>query len=108
MRTTRLKTAKTSEATRKRADPPCSDRRALVVTDQRLYGRCMTNHERITVEPDKRSGRPCIRGMRITVDDVLAHLDSGMSEAEILADFPYLEPADIQACLAFANDRAES
>jgi len=50
-------------------------------------------------------GKPCIRGMRITVDDVLGYLASGMSEAEVLADFPYLEAEDIQACRAFAMER---
>jgi uncharacterized protein (DUF433 family) len=65
----------------------------------------MDYRERITIEPDKRGGRPCIRGMRITVYDVLEYLASGMTEAEILADFPYLEAEDIRACLAFAADR---
>ena len=64
----------------------------------------MNYHERITIEPDKRGGRPCIRGLRITVYDVLDYLASGMSDAEILADFPYLEPDDIRASLAFAAD----
>ena len=59
----------------------------------------------ITVEPDKRSGKPCIRGMRITVYDVLEYLASGMSEDEILADFSELTREDIKACLAFAADR---
>jgi uncharacterized protein (DUF433 family) len=59
----------------------------------------------ITVEPDKRSGKPCIRGLRITVDDVLEYLASGMSEEEILADFSELTREDIKACLAFAADR---
>lgn len=58
--------------------------------------------DRITIEPDKRGGKPCIRGMRITVYDILGYLASGMSEAQILADFPYLEPEDIRAALAFA------
>ena len=58
--------------------------------------------ERITVEPGKRSGQPCLRGMRITVKDVLEYMAGGMTEAEILHDFPYLEPDDIRACLAFA------
>jgi uncharacterized protein (DUF433 family) len=58
--------------------------------------------DRITIEPDKRGGKPCIRGMRITVYDVLDYLASGMTEAEILSDFPYLEPDDIRASLAFA------
>ena len=60
---------------------------------------------RITIEPGKRSGKPCIRGMRITVYDVLEYLASGMSEDEILDDFPELEKDDIRACLAFAADR---
>ena len=59
----------------------------------------------ITIEPGKRGGQPCIRGLRITVDDVLDYLASGMTVEEILADFPYLEDRDIRACLAFAADR---
>lgn len=59
----------------------------------------------ITIEPGKRGGKPCIRGLRITVYDVLEYLASGMSADEILADFPDLEPDDIRACLAFAADR---
>jgi len=59
----------------------------------------------ITVEPGKRSGKPCIRGMRITVYDVLEYLASGMTHAEILHDFPYLTEEDILATLAFAADR---
>jgi uncharacterized protein (DUF433 family) len=65
----------------------------------------MDYRERITIEPGKRSGKPCIRGMRITVYDVLEYLASGMSEAEIIHDFPELEVEDIRACLAFAADR---
>lgn len=61
--------------------------------------------QRITVEPGKRSGKPCIRGMRLTVSDVLEYLASGMTEAEILADFPELTLDDIRACLAFAAER---
>ena len=60
---------------------------------------------RITIEPGKRGGRPCIRGMRIAVYDVLDYLASGMTVREILADFPYLVEEDIRACLAFAADR---
>jgi uncharacterized protein (DUF433 family) len=60
---------------------------------------------RITIEPGKRSGKPCIRGMRVTVYDVLEYLASGMSEEEILSDFPELKKDDIRACLAFAADR---
>ena len=59
----------------------------------------------ITIEPGKRSGKPCVRGLRITVSDVLDLLASGMSEADILADFPDLTLDDIRACLAFAADR---
>ena len=59
----------------------------------------------ITVEPGKRSGKPCIRGLRITVYDVLDYLAGGMSEDEILRDFPELSREDIRACLAFAADR---
>ena len=61
--------------------------------------------DRITIEPGKRSGKPCIRGMRITVGDVLDYLASGMTEDEILADFPDLEREDIRAVLSFAADR---
>jgi uncharacterized protein (DUF433 family) len=59
----------------------------------------------ITVEPGKCGGKPCIRGLRISVYDVLSYLASGMSHAEILADFPDLTEADILACLAYAADR---
>ena len=59
----------------------------------------------ITIEPGKRSGKPCIRGMRITVSDVLGYLASGMTEQQVLEDFPYLTREDIRACLAFAADR---
>ena len=57
--------------------------------------------DRITIEPGKRSGQPCIRRMRITVDDVLEYLAGGMTEEEVLADFPYLTPEDILACHEF-------
>jgi uncharacterized protein (DUF433 family) len=59
----------------------------------------------ITIEPGKRSGKPCIRGTRITVMDVLEYLAGGMSVAEILEDFPELTEEAIRACLAFAADR---
>jgi uncharacterized protein (DUF433 family) len=59
----------------------------------------------ITIEPGKRSGKPCIRGMRITVQDILEYLASGMTIDEILQDFPELTRDDIRACLAFAADR---
>jgi uncharacterized protein (DUF433 family) len=65
----------------------------------------MDYRNRITMEPGKRGGKPCIRGMRITVYDVLEYLSSGMTVEEILADFDYLTREDILACLAYAADR---
>jgi uncharacterized protein (DUF433 family) len=62
---------------------------------------------RITLEPGKRGSKPCIRGMRITVYDVLGWLASGMSVKEILGDYPELEVADVQACLTFAAAREQ-
>ena len=59
----------------------------------------------VTIEPGKRGGRPCIRGMRIAVSDVLGWLAAGMSHEEILSDYPELTEDDIRACLAFAADR---
>jgi uncharacterized protein (DUF433 family) len=59
----------------------------------------------ITVEAGKRGGKPCIRGMRITVSDVLSYLAAGMSEDEVLRDFPHLTREDIRACLSFAAER---
>ena len=63
--------------------------------------------ERITFNPKQCGGRPCIRGMRIRVKDVLDLLAAGVSEAEVLADFPCLEKEDIRACLAFAAEQAD-
>ncbi len=65
----------------------------------------MGYQNRITIEAGKRGGKPCIRGLRITVYDVLEYLASGMSEDQILRDFPDLAREDIRACLAFAADR---
>jgi uncharacterized protein (DUF433 family) len=65
----------------------------------------MNYHQIITIEPDKRGGKPCIRRMRITVYDVLGWLAEGMSFAEILDDFPELTEEDIKACLEYAADR---
>lgn len=65
----------------------------------------MDCHDIITIEPGKRGGKATIRGMRITVQDVLEYLAGGMSEDEILSDFPELDREDIRACLAFAADR---
>ncbi len=59
----------------------------------------------ITFEPGKRSGKPCIRGMRITVYDVLSYLAAGSSQTQVLEEFPYLTNEDILACLSFAADR---
>ncbi len=59
----------------------------------------------ITMQPGKRGGKACVRGLRITVADVLGYLASGMTHEQILSDFPYLTEQDILACLAFAADR---
>ncbi len=67
---------------------------------------CMKSYQEIiTVEPGKRGGKPCIRGMRMTVYDVLEYLASGMTTEQILRDFPYLTADDIRACLQYAADR---
>ena len=65
----------------------------------------MDDESLITLDPEKRSGQPCIRGLRITVQDVLSYLASGMSHAEILHDFPELTEADLRACLTYAANR---
>ena len=65
----------------------------------------MDYHDRIVLDPEIRFGKPTVRGTRITVGDVLSYLAAGMSEAEILSDFPSLTREDIRACLAFAADR---
>jgi uncharacterized protein (DUF433 family) len=69
------------------------------------YGLGMDYTHLITIEPGKRSGQPCIRGLRITVRDILEYLAAGMPVDEILADFPDLTAEDIRACVAFAADR---
>src|SRR5258708_34474901 len=69
------------------------------------YSGSMNYGGRITMEPGKRGGKPCIRGLRITVYEVLEYFASGMSQEEILRDFPDLTMEDIRACLAFAADR---
>ena len=61
-------------------------------------------HERVVLDPDVRFGKPVVRGTRITVGDVLGYLASGMTEDEVLADFPQLTRDDLRACLAFAAD----
>jgi uncharacterized protein (DUF433 family) len=67
----------------------------------------MNLFDRITVEPDKCGGRPCIRGLRVRVTDILGMLAQGVSQDEILRDFPYLEPDDIKATLAYAARQAD-
>jgi uncharacterized protein (DUF433 family) len=69
------------------------------------YLPAMSLRDRITTDPAIRSGKPLIRGTRMTVTDVLEYLAGGMSEDEILADFPYITREDIRACLAFAAER---
>jgi uncharacterized protein (DUF433 family) len=68
----------------------------------------MSYREIITIEPGKRAGKPCIRGMRITVADILSYLAAGMNVEQILADFPYLTEQDILASLSYAADRENS
>lgn len=65
----------------------------------------MDYRDYITIEPNKRGGKPCVRGLRITVYEVLEYLASDMTEAEILSDFPDLTAEDLKACIAFAADR---
>jgi uncharacterized protein (DUF433 family) len=77
----------------------------FVILEGRWYYRVMDYESIITIEPGKRGGKPCIRGLRITVYDILEYLASGMSEDDILRDFPDLTREDIRASLAFAADR---
>ena len=65
----------------------------------------MNYHDYITMEPNKRGGKPCVRGLRITVYEVLEYLASEMTEQDILEDFPDLTREDLKACLAYAADR---
>lgn len=83
------------------------DRLFAVVALTRYCARMldMRIEDHITIEPDKCGGKPCIRGLRITVADVLDYLAGGMTTAEILHDFPDLHEGDIRACLAFAARR---
>ena len=67
----------------------------------------MSEQNIITIEPGKRSGKPCIRGMRITVYDVLSYLAAGLTYEELLEDFPYLTKQDILACLNYAAEREQ-
>ncbi len=70
-----------------------------------MYDPYMDYSHLITIDPEKRSGQPCIRGLRMTVQDVLEYLAAGMTFDEILVDFPELTVDDIRACLAYAADR---
>jgi uncharacterized protein (DUF433 family) len=72
---------------------------------QSCYDEAMNYAKIITLEPGKRGGKPCIRGLRVTVYDVLENLAGGMSHEDILREFPYLTDEDIRACLAYAADR---
>lgn len=65
----------------------------------------MSPLDRISLDPNVRFGKPCVRGTRITVGDILGYLASGMTEGELLADFPQLTPDDVRACLAYAAER---
>jgi len=65
----------------------------------------MDYRDRVVIDPEIRFGKPCVRGTRITVGDVLSYLASGMSEQELLSDFPQLTREDVRACLAFAAER---
>ncbi len=77
----------------------------LAKSEKSGYTMVMDYRTILTLEPGKRGGKPCIRGMRITVYDVLSYLAAGMTQEEILADFPYLTQEDILACLSYAADR---
>ncbi|MEM9537648.1 MAG: DUF433 domain-containing protein [Cyanobacteria bacterium P01_E01_bin.45] len=68
----------------------------------------MTYADIITIEPGVRGGKPCIRGMRITVYDILEYLAAGMTHQDIIEDFPYLTETDIRACLSYAADREKA
>src|SRR5439155_23398095 len=92
-----------SRGTRRRSPAACR----LVAPDGLKYSRGMKLLERITVEPGKCGGRPCIRGLRIRVTDILGMLAEGVPHEEILRDFPYLEPDDIMAALAYAARQAD-
>ena len=77
----------------------------LDVVDIQPYSQNMNYRDYITIDPNKRGGKPCVRGLRITVYEVLEYLASDMTEAEILEDFPDLTREDLKACIAFAADR---
>ncbi len=83
----------------------CKRCKSLIFVHAHATLSSMNWEQRISIDPGKRGGKPCIRGLRITVYDVLEYLASGMSEEDILSDFPDLTREDIRACLAFAADR---
>lgn len=76
-----------------------------VAGTQFAYTLAMVALDRIVLDPNVRFGKPCVRGTRITVGDVLEYLAGGMSQAQVLADFPQLTDEDIRACLAYAAER---
>jgi uncharacterized protein (DUF433 family) len=78
---------------------------ALDASFHRPYSHSMNYRDYITIDPNKRGGKPCVRGLRITVYEVLEYMASNMSDEQILADFPDLTREDLKACIAFAADR---
>jgi uncharacterized protein (DUF433 family) len=77
-----------------------------VASSHKTFTRLLLSYKNIiTIDLDKHGGQPCVRGLRITVGDVLGYLAAGMSHQEILTDFPELTLEDIRACLEFASDR---
>jgi uncharacterized protein (DUF433 family) len=98
-----MPTIKASKQARNTDSPPPSG--LLVPTRTESYPRYMAWQGIITLEPGKRGGRPCVRGMRITVADVLGWLALGMTHEEIHSDYPELTEEDIRACLSYAADR---
>jgi uncharacterized protein (DUF433 family) len=79
--------------------------RSLPARIRRPIVRTMDYRDRIVIDPEVRFGKPCVRGTRITVGDVLSYLASGMRDEQILADFPQLTIDDVRACLALAAER---
>lgn len=78
---------------------------AFDARSETIYSVTVDYQRLITIEPGKHGGKPCIRGLRITVTDVLEYLAAGMTTEEVIADFPDLTEEDVRACLAFAADR---
>jgi uncharacterized protein (DUF433 family) len=83
----------------------CEPRSRVACSRSRAYRLSVDYKDRIVIDPTIRFGKPSVRGTRIAVGDVLSYLASGMSEEEIIADFPQLTGEDIRACLAFAAER---